>query len=274
MDYVEHLPAPRLRPFVRCLWRLRAPSPGGVERILPDGCAEIVLNRADPFRRVRDGHGTPQPVALAVGQLERPLSVEPTGAVDLAGVRFEPGGLFALLGAPMHELTGRDVELDQLDRRLAASLAAATTLVELEEALVRRLDARGVASTAGAGLVGAAMRAMERGATTAGELTRVLAVPRRSLERLFRNEVGLAPKRYLRVRRFQSLLRALAAGRPARGWADLAAAHGFADQSHLIREFRALAGTTPQRHLAERTPLAGCFEGAEPSPEMSHSSNR
>jgi len=78
----------------------------------------------------------------------------------------------------------------------------------------------------------------------------------------------------VRIRRLQGVLGALdplgqlRRNGSTRGWAELAALHGYTDQSHLIRDFRLLAGTTPERYVAERTPLASLIEGA-----ASHSSN-
>ena len=96
-----------------------------------------------------------------------------------------------------------------------------------------------------------------------------LGVGRRALERMFREEVGLSPKLFVRIERLQRVLASLEHAAPDARWAELALRHGYFDQSHLIRDFRLLAGTTPERHVAERTELASCFEAREPS----HSSN-
>ena len=53
------------------------------------------------------------------------------------------------------------------------------------------------------------------------------------------------------------------------GWGDLALQHGFSDQSHLIRDFRAIVGTTPRRYVEDATAMAALFQ----SGELSHSSN-
>jgi len=74
----------------------------------------------------------------------------------------------------------------------------------------------------------------------------------RRLERAFGHAVGLGPKALTRVLRFRHALRAIGrVGRAPAGWAAVAAAAGYADQSHLIREFKALAGVTPARYAAE-----------------------
>lgn len=274
MLYREILPAPALRRHVRCFWHLADPAArgaGALERIVPDGCAEIVLNRAEPFVRVREGEPPRrQAQVLCVGQIRRPIRVAPTGAIDVLGIRFEPAGLHALCGVPMHELADRDECVGALDERLRDALARASEtpalaerVAAVERVLGRALEARERRGTLGA-LAGAAVRLAERrGAPRGpGALARALGVGPRALERLFRVEVGLSPALFARIRRLQGVLAALEGRRPPLGWAALAAAHGYADQSHLIRDFRLLAGTTPERHLAERTPLAAHMEDA------------
>ncbi len=93
---------------------------------------------------------------------------------------------------------------------------------------------------------------------------------RRSLERLFRLEVGISPKLYARIGRVQGVLGELDGGRPVTSWSDVAIAHGFSDQSHMIRDFRAIVGTTPERFLSEQTAMAHHFCAGD----LSHSSNR
>lgn len=280
MRYQELLPSPGLRPVVRCFWHLAAEGATGgvVERIVPDGCAEIVLNRAERFVRVeREGAARRQAEVLLVGQLRRAIRIAPTGVVDVLGIRFEPGGLHELCGLPMHELVDRDLCLGQVHARLCERLARASAepglarrVAAVEALLARTLAAREHRRGANGALVERAVRLVERGASQSETLARALGIQRRALERMFHSQVGLAPKLFVRIRRLQGVLGALDGRRPAHGWAELAAAHGYTDQSHLIRDFRLLADTTPERYLAERTPMASLLEGAE----RSHPSNR
>lgn len=274
MQYREIEPTPALRPYVRCFWRLLSDDAcGQVERIVPDGCPEIVINRAEPFvRYTESGASHAQADVLLVGPLDRPLELAPTGSVDLLGIRFEPGGLFALLEVPTHELTNEDTCLGQISSRLRQRLHEASRLANgedtcavLEGVLLDELAPRRNRS----GLVRAAVRQLESGARSSAALAGALGVNRRALERLFRLEVGLSPKLMIRIRRVQAVLAGLDSGTRFHGWAAVAAGHGFADQSHLIREFRLLVGTPPQRYLAERTEFAAHFELTD----LSRSSN-
>ncbi len=282
MEYFEGVPREELRPFVRAVWSLRAAADpgGGLDRIVPDGCPEIVVNRADRFRRLTAGGGShEQARILLVGPLRRAIEIAPTGVVDLLGVRFEPGGLFALLGTPVHELADVDLALRIAAPRLRDELVDAArdrdpvrALREIEVALLKALERRGRRVRGGTGLVGSAVRLVRSGPGGIGGpdgLAARLGIGRRALERTFRQEVGLSPKLYARIDRLQRVLASLEHAGPDPRWAQLALRHGYFDQSHLIRDFRLLAGSTPERHLAERTELASCFEPRE----TSHSSN-
>ena len=253
MEYQEVSPSPALRDVVQCTWFLRdAPEAAGrVEAIFPDGRGEIVVNHADRFAAVDEPPGTLQPRSIAVGQMREPLRIAPTGTVDLAGVRLRPAGLWALLGVPMTELTGRRIDLDALDPALRRDLDAAARrrggdavrAERIEAVLLRRLHHRRRPSDA----VVRAIAAIERsgGRIRIDDLADGLSA--RTLERRFAREVGLPPKVLARIVRFQGVLRRVEHTAPI-DWARLAIDGGYFDQAHLIRDFRELAGTSPERY--------------------------
>lgn len=258
MEYREWDPPAWLADRIVCLWNLQA-APGEaapIERVLPDGCPEIIVNRADPFRRVDPG-ARAQDRCLVVGPLRRALLLAPTGAVDLVGVRIQPGSFGAfchdrasaltdvdapasdVLGAPLaEELTGRAMAGDR--DGLFAALGQASG------------GARGSVSR-----VAAAAIARSGGAVRIDAVASALGTSVRTLERRFRDDVGLSPKVFARVQRLQAAVRLLEAG--ATDGATVAVRAGYADQPHLIREFRALAGVTPRAWLAESRGIADVF---------------
>ncbi len=241
MEYEEFVPRSPLRDHVRCIWRLRGTG-GGVERILPDGTCEIVLNRGDPFRH----DGRVQPRTMVVGQMPRFMEIEPTGVVDLIGIRFRPGGLFPFLSAPMSELTGGWADLGDIDRALRRDLEGARGP---EEALLARMRPAN-------GAVAAAVAMIERGAGRIDRIASGVGMHPRRLERAFAREVGLPPKTLARIVRFQGVLRGFG------DWAALAQACGYYDQAHLIRDFREFAGESPTAYFARRHPMSDAFTGA------------
>jgi AraC-like DNA-binding protein len=262
MRYRTYATPPALRPFVRALWSLEGDDAApAADRIFPDGCMELVVHLGTPFSAWDDdGRECLQPAAFVVGQMAEALRVRPSGHAAVVGVRFHPGGAFALLGVPQHELFGRrpalaDLSpvLDRAARRMrdgGVTAAVARIAAELA-ALASRLhrpDRR----------VAACVAVIERtaGGVTVDALARETGLGARQLERLFRHAVGLSPKTLARLARFQAALRACEAGAPL-ARAGLAA--GYADQAHFTREFRRVAGITPSAFAALRAPLASAF---------------
>ncbi|HET6670758.1 MAG TPA: DUF6597 domain-containing transcriptional factor, partial [Pyrinomonadaceae bacterium] len=129
MRYREIKPQPELRRFVECFWTLES-EPGNLqvaqEPILPDGCVELILNAGAPFHEIKEGgKRIRQPAHFVVGQMTRPVLIAPTGAVELIGIRFHPGGTMPFLNQPLHEITNRIIELVGLDSALEGELLQA-----------------------------------------------------------------------------------------------------------------------------------------------------
>jgi AraC-like DNA-binding protein len=182
---------------------------------------------------------------MVVGQLPRFMVIEPAGAIDLVGVRFRPGGLGAFLGVPMHELTGRWADLRDLDRSLRRALEGARGI---EAALLDRLRRRDRTAVVAAA-------AIERDAPRVDRVARDLGLHPRRLERLFRREVGLAPKALAGIARFQRALRAAGTGT----WAAIAQMNGYYDQAHLVRDFRRFAGLPPTAYFSDEHAMSDAF---------------
>jgi len=170
--------------------------------------------------------------------------------------RLQIGAPAALLGVPAAAMAGHIVALEDLwgnaaSQRLYARLAAARTTAEaaaiLERAIAERLAAAG-ADRARPELARAA--AARLASASVHSVAVELGVSERHLRRVFRETVGVSPKAFAKLTRFQRALRAARAGAPA-NWASIAAAVGYYDQAHLIAEFRAIAGVTPRALLSE-----------------------
>lgn len=165
------------------------------------------------------------------------------------GVHFRPGGAAVLLGVPGQELAGRHTALVDLWGRsaevareqLLAAPKPAARLALLEELLLTRRPVRALLHPAAEHALG---RLAGRGACSIEQLARETGLSHRRLIELFRRAVGLTPKVYARIRRFQAALERAARGRRIE-WAQVALASGFYDQSHLTREFQAFAGVPP-----------------------------
>jgi hypothetical protein len=121
MRYRAIPPSPYLAKYIECFWTLEShdkSSTASPERILPDGCVEIIFNLADPFKRYHpDGTLEIQPKTLLTGQMRRYARIEPTGCVKLLGVRFHPGGSYPFLPLSLSELTDKIISFDSVESR-------------------------------------------------------------------------------------------------------------------------------------------------------------
>ena len=249
MLYREIKPRYPLRRFVECFWTLESDAAVvNPERILPDGCVELILNFGTAFSQHHEEHRTLQPRNFLVGQMTGPILISPTGTVRLIGIRFHPGGTAPFLRLPLHEITDQVVDLCSLsskfERDLLRVTAAPALLIEkiaaLEEFLTRELlshetDPRLLKLTA---------RIVESGGlVSVDELASDAGISSRQLERRFLREVGLGPKLLGRIIRFQQVFRAVEQCDAA--WAAVAIECGYYDQAHLIRDFHQFARQTP-----------------------------
>jgi len=261
--YRERLPSPALRDYVERLWWLEGTA-GEIlgDPIPPDGHPEIIVHGGDPFRAE---DGTLQERVLLAGQMTAATRVAPSGATLAVGARLRPDAARALFGVPQWQLTDRIVDLRDLDARLAVRIRAGVSARGRGEEMLDALDAtladsRASRRSAERRLAPAVRLAFRSGGLVGVEgLARTLGVTRRHAERLFREHVGLPPKLFLRIVRFQRALAALP-GAPRRSpWAELAVSLGYYDQSHLIRDFRELAGRAPGAWSARDESLAAVF---------------
>ncbi len=243
MSVTEYPPPAALAPFVDAFWsRPAGPSAGstGLQRILPDGCLDIVVGPRH---------------AIVVGAMTRALVIPPTGRDGMVGVRFRPGMATAFLRIPAAALTDDSAPLEavwpdggEVADHIGSALGAGQAIARLSDTLTSRL-----ARTAPVppDLLAAVERIMARGGRTdVSRLAASLGVTRQHLARRFAAHVGVTPKTFCRVARLWSVLRSTAGGRV--NWAGLAADLGYSDQSHLVAEFRSLTGLTPGRWIAGR----------------------
>lgn len=266
--YREWTPIPALAGLVEAIWSLRCDDPlpaADPQRILPDGCSELILNFADPVEQVSSGGGsTRQPPILFVGQLPGPLYIKPTGRLDQVGIRFRPAGAAGIIREPQSRLLGIGLPLLDLAPKLARRLATVPFDAPTPESRIAAIQAGlAAAGRTQPSPVGALADRVVRswGGASIDDLTREIGLSPRQLGRRFQLEVGLRPKLLARICRFQRVFQALEA-HPAH-WTQVAADCGYYDSSHLIRDFRELAGETPSRLIEESDRLTRLFTRAQ-----------
>jgi AraC-like DNA-binding protein len=250
------LPPPPLAPFLECLWLYEGARPAHAkERRLPDGALTLAINLREDVTRISDQRAPDQFQSYrgcVISGARTTFSLLDTSCLDsVMGVQFRPGGAAAFLPLPASELQDETLSLETvwgtevatLRERLLEARTVAGRFRVLEQALLARLaPTRSEHATA----VAYAVQALRAGGRQPSVAAVAEQVGRSQLRftQIFREQVGLTPKQFARVMRFQRVLWAVERGGPLR-WGELAAAHGYFDQAHLIHEFQALSGMTP-----------------------------
>src|SRR5689334_8791350 len=115
MDYREWQPRPESRPFLHCLWNLETEG-GAVQRIVPDGRQELIVNLGVPFESLHEGEWRRQPRAFLTGQLTGPLLVRPNGPARILAARFHPDGASQVFDCPEPDgILSIDIEAESME---------------------------------------------------------------------------------------------------------------------------------------------------------------
>lgn len=264
MLFLHRRPAPPLDAFVESIWLCNnQPGPRAFERVLPSGGAQLIVNLAEDETRVYEHSAQGvvcqrSPGSILTGVTTRFQIIDTDEQTHVAGVAFRPGGTMPFVSTAAYELRDADVPLDALwdpplVNRLREQLLGApdgdSALNALERALLDAWRDRAAHP--------AVLYALDhfRAHPSLGRIRRVtdqIALsPKRFIER-FKADVGVTPKRYCRLLRFQrAVSRAHDAG--PTDWTTLALACGYFDQAHLIHDFREFSGLTPTAYEARRT---------------------
>ena len=252
-------PKPPLSKFVDIFWLYEGrAAEQATEPILPTGTLELAINLRQNELRFYDPEHPENCCrfsgAVASGAHGRSFTPDSDEEILIIGVHFKPGGAFPFLGLPAGELANTHVDLETLwgssAGRLRERLCGATTSPErfelLHEALLSRL-CHGVEKHYA---VAAALEMFGKNQPQPGvrEIAKYLELSQRRFIQVFKAEVGMTPKLFSRILRFQQTRTSIQLN-PSPNWAGLAADLGYFDQSHMIREFVEFSGLNPTDYL-------------------------
>lgn len=234
--------------FVALFWYWRGHSlPRATERVLPMGTMELVI---------RLGAGNAADGGIS-GPHSEAFLIERTTQDELLGIHFKPGGAFPFLGCPAGDLHNRYATLADLwgetnARALAGMLHEAPDVNAKFRVLERWLERIAVRPLVHHPAVSFAMQTFEQDATPSARRTAEAAgLSQRRFIEVFREQVGLTPKLYCRIRRFQRILNRIGGAQEV-DWTDVALSCGYFDQPHFIHDFREFTGLRPSEYLQLR----------------------
>lgn len=261
MLFLKAKPSPPLAGCIRMLWYA---SVAGLtherERVLPNGCAQIIISLASESLtdcgvdtgEEKLGIARPMAPAILTGPRSRYDIIHTQDLSELVGIIFRPGGLGPFLRQPAGVFAEQSLSLDALWNaqpvrdRLREHSSPTQKLAALDTMLTAQL--RGRLAERRPAIV-AALSILP--ANSVGYTSASLGMSERRLHQVFVEDVGLSPKLWSRVHRFQSILQALHAGTPM-PWDQLALACGYYDQSHFSNDFRAFSGIDPSTYSEHR----------------------
>ncbi|OQZ93198.1 helix-turn-helix domain-containing protein [Mycolicibacter algericus] len=234
-------------------------------RALPRGAATIVIDVGDrpevDFFATDGRTRLPVPPAFLIGAGTASYVTQIDAPQTVVTVHFRAGGALPFLGTALGDLTDACVGIGELwgheaialRERLADAPSAAARVSLVETFLLNRMRVEGFSVDPGVAAVLAC--AEHNPSMRVADAVALTGLSHRRLITLFRDQLGLRPKAYLRVRRLQAALRRLHMG-PVSG-AAIAAELGYFDQAHFVREFRAFTETTPAEYQRRRSWLPG-----------------
>jgi AraC-like DNA-binding protein len=229
------------------------------ERVLPNGYTEVMVNLGPPHTLLTDAGASRWERAWFSGLHERAIAIESLQGTHLISARLHPLGALRLFGPAIPRAANTVVDLETLLGPSAGELRALLLdagsteerFTHLERFLLRYLAPNRVPSAN----VGEAARRIEdaHGNLRIASIHADLGVSRKQLWLRFSRELGLSPKGYAQLHRFVWTLARLRESSRVE-WPRLAAAAGYSDQAHLVRDFRRAAFASPTEFLRTRTP--------------------
>lgn len=263
MLYRTYIPQPPLSDFVNLFWLYEGyDPPHAMERILPTGMMELVVDLRGDELRVYDGQDHEQfqsfSTAVICGAHSEVFVIDTASEASTVGVHFKPGGAGPFLKLPADELRNAHASLEALWGTKAVELRDRLLEAETPEGRFRILERT---------LLTQVTRPLTRHPAVAFALkefqdtlhTRTISnvsdrngLSQRRFIRVFSEEVGLTPKRFCRVQRFQDVLRLIKREQRV-DWGEIALRCGYFDQGDFIHDFQAFSGLSPTACLAHCT---------------------
>jgi AraC-like DNA-binding protein len=264
MNYQTFPPSSGLASLIKCYWSLEVPA--GMhpqkQRIIPDGCMEMIFILGDDIRRYTSEEDfIIQPRAVVIGQLSRPFVIEPTGFVHCFAARFYPYGFTNFITTSLKSLENKETPIAELfgadaSQALTQKIIWAATNEERIEAIeaffLGKLNEPSTIDHIVKATIDTLLSA--HGSIPIKTLVDNELSSRRQLERKFFKQVGLSPKQLGKVIRLQAALRLLL-NRKHENLTEIAYQSDYYDQAHFIRDFKDFTGINPKDFLKDEEML-------------------
>lgn len=260
MNICFYRPNDRLRPFIRYYWILKTNE--NLDTLtFPIGCPQLIFHRLNRFY-IPELNAFQARFSIS-GQTNFPTSIQSSGNVDTVVVVFHPHAISTMFNIPVSAFYNLEIDgyalgdhrLNILADDILINDNAVTAIKTIEKYLLSRLDESGLYNFK---RVDASLRHLFIDhAISVENMAQNACFSKKQFERIFFNSVGMNPKEYSKVARFQKSLWLMQKG--SRNFADIAYYCGYSDQSHFIRECRSYSGLTPSKLLKAQPVYSDLF---------------
>ncbi|MDL2277328.1 helix-turn-helix domain-containing protein [Parabacteroides sp. OttesenSCG-928-G07] len=255
-------PSPLLAPYIKNYWLLKtACDSPALARTVPCGMMNLIFHRGNRLLSIHDNALHPR--AFLSGHEKTFADLEYTGQINMITVVFRPAGVKAFFNLPMNKIHNQRVTAGDLEDKELAILEQSLTSTEedplcillIEQFLLKRLSRLAEYNLT---RIEASIRLINSGQNDVSLLADTACLSTKQFLRVFSEHVGSNPKEFSRTIRFQKALYLLET-RPLISLTTLAYECGYFDQSHMIKDFKALSGYTPSEYLAACPPHSDYF---------------
>ena len=250
--FFQHFrPRQPLSEFIDMFWFWQGYDlPEGKERCLPSGTVEFVISL----------HSNKSADSIVGGMRSESFILHRSSTDCLIAAHFKPGGIFPFLRTPASEIRNLDLTIEDLWGARAATLRSQLLEAGTLQARFAILEGWFMALFLNRPrefhpAVACALQALGKipGEASLPELADKIGISQRRLIQVFNAQVGLTPKLYSRVARFQEVLRQIQRSSSPPDWLNLALSCGYFDQAHFIHDFQEFSGLTPSVYLLRAT---------------------
>lgn len=268
MEYKTYLPHKSLSKQVKLYWSIESlenDMPHTRERIFPDGCIELIFNYSDRWRKYdTDTEFHIQEPSFIHGQLKTYFELEATGNIGVFSARMHPAGLQPFINFDVDTFTGNTLTMPQvwgkdgeiLEKNMLDCSCNEERVEVLEKFLLAKRQEFKIDNEPVEYCVDAIIKSI--GSINIHDLAENLDIGRRQLERRFTAAVGISPKLFGRITRFQNILQ-LIENKEFKSFTTIAYEGGFYDQAHFIKDFKDFTGLNPKQYFSENLEMVKYF---------------
>jgi hypothetical protein len=269
MNYQTYRPHPDLESLVKFYWTLEVPfdPKNQKQKIVPDGCIEMTFNLGDKIKRYfSENEYILNPDAMVMGQRTKSYHILPVGNVDTFAICFYPHGFANFINVPLEKLVDKETpiaelfgqtEANEIEQQIIQAVDTQQRIEIIENFLLSILNDKTTISNIVKSTVDTLLKT--NGSTSINIILKDDLSKRRQLERHFKKQIGISPKRLGKVIRLQATLQMLL-NQKRETLTDIAYENEYFDQNHFIKDFKEFVGITPKEVLGnENLTLSALF---------------